>query len=226
MADETAGSPVLDSSASSAAASPTIDPADYARLQEEVAQARQTFAQLEPHADRINRFLSDEDYRNFTDQSYESYKTMREKAAQPEPIPDNLRPMYEKIENLDSYVGSLKKREQDAQKAEEAKWQQDNIDFANRLAAEHPHLKQGNSLVKVAAFADSMARVEGRRVGIEEAWKTMQGFNPQPAAPAPSLRADSGAVGIPDRSPRDASRYTKDFHGAILDDLKRARNAS
>ena len=209
-----------------AAAAPSIDPAEYARLQEEVSQYRSTWAQLEPHADRINRLISDEDFRNFNDQSYDTYKTMREKRNEPEPLPENLRPMYEKIEKLDSFVSTLQSREAQAAKDEEAKWTQENLDYAKRLSAEHPHLKEGNSLVRVAAFADSMARVEGRRVGIEEAWKAMQSFNPQSAPPPTSLRADSGAVGIPDKSSRDASRYTKDFHGAIVEDLKRARSAS
>lgn len=205
---------------SPAAVAPSIDPAEYARMRDELAQWHQFNETASPHADKIQRIINDAEYGDFVDKSYGAYENMRNQSRPPEDeTPGWFKPYAQQLDTARESQVRSEKEVQD-------KWQRDEMDFAARLVAEQPSLKENNGIVRVAAFADSMAKVENRRVGIEEAWKTMQGFNPSAPAPAPSLRADAGAIGIPERAPADNSKFAKDFHGEMLSRLKRAKNAS
>lgn len=213
--------PVTEPSVSASApayAGPTAE--EWAAAQAELAAARQLYATLEPHAERVRRLVEDPEYGEFADQGFDAYKHMREsrKPAEPE-VPEWARPI---VEDYRTNKQSLEAQ----QRAEHDKWVRDNVEFAQRLAAEHPYLKEKNRLKQLGAFADSLSNVEGRRVGIEEAWKIQQGFAPRATTPPPSLRADSGAAGIPDNTPANADAYRKDFHGEMVRSLKRSKAAS
>ena len=210
--------PVAEPAASPAASAPAIDPAEYAAMQSELGQWRAFNEQAAPYAERIQRLITDEEFRNFNDQSYSAYEKMREDAKPVDETPAWFKPYADRI-NEETSQKSRAEAEQNT------KWQRDEMDFAARLVAEQPQLRTGNGIVRIAAFADAMAKVENRRVGIEEAYKVMLGFQPGASAPAPSLRADSGSVGIPDKAPTNNEAYKKDFYGTALATLKRAKSA-
>lgn len=204
---------------------PTIDPAEFAYYRdyaERAARAMQDWGIDEHRAKR----LSDPKFREFEDQAWSSYEQLQ-RAAEPQ-IPPEFKPIADRLDNVVSYVDKLREREQAQTQAEYQGFVSEQHQYAQRLAAERPDLAaNGNAgILRVAAFADSLASQLGRRVGIEEAYKEMQRYAApaSSAAPPTSLRAHDGAPGVPGKSSTKPDP-SKSFGEVFLARLKAERGA-
>ena len=202
----------------------TLSPEEASYVQQRIAEADYYRDHVQPYMADIKPLLEDENRRELWRNTNKSYETLQaERArAQGEEIPGWARPLVDDLQ-------AQKSERARQQQAEQKRFIDENGQYAARLMAEHPHLKENNArgLVQLGAFADALANLEGKPVGLEEAWKRLDSFGARPAAPPPSLRADAGTAGIPDRTKSSGNeRYKTDFHGALVDELKRAKSAS
>ena len=202
MADETvisapasAPSSVADSPAvAPASAAPTYSPEIQAEL-DFAKQARQTFEVLQPYAEDIDRFVSDESYREMARNSYKAYETMRQ-PTKPE-MPPEFAPIVDRLDKVSNYVDTLQQRETAAQAAERDASMRATTEYAQRLVAEHPFLAEDNF-----AGIQMVGTVAAQRgITFEDAWKKYGAMfaAPRQATPPPprSLRADAGTPGVP-----------------------------
>lgn len=225
------GTPDAAAAASAAASSaPSYDPEYVASLERYAVQAQQQFEALSPYEEHVRRYATDPEYRAFVDDSgkaFEQFKKSREPQVPPEiaAVRDEIRADLKPI--VDEFQ-SRRQREAAEAQAKRQQFEQENMAYARRLAAERPDLSAENNrgLMEIAAYADALANMERRPVSIEEAYKKMQGrASAPPASPPPSLRSESGAPGIPTPARVDTERYKKDFFGAVVDSVRNARRA-
>ncbi len=202
-----------------AAPGPVADPRDteLAELRAYAAQARETFERLKPHEEYIRRIVEDDETREFTKTAWESYddqKARRKAATEPKLDPAAqalVDAFYEKVKPELEYVGKLRERETPEYQAQEAakrasdEFARTNIEYAQRLMAEHGLSQE--DILEVGAYAQALherSKAAGapRFVGLEEAWRKMTSRSAAPArAAAPStprsLRASAATPGIP-----------------------------
>ena len=212
MADEQQVPPASTEPAPTQSA-PSIDPAEYEALQNEVRQSRQAFAMLDPHSDRIRRLLEDPNAAQLFDRSISAYETMeRERAPR---VPDEMQPMFEKVSKLESFVDKYEAAQKAEAERPQREYQQHYLEWQNapsnnrfyqRLIVDHSDLQPRDIqyLAQVAA--------EKNFEPLEETWKR-EGWRfvkAGEATPPSSLRTDAGEVGIPGDSQRGAQGNMRD----------------
>lgn len=199
--------PTTETTAPPAPPSQSIDPGEYEALLQENAQWRAAFAGLEPQAERIKRLRDDPNAAQLFDNAISAYENF-EKQRGPQ-IPDDQRPMYDKISKLESFVDRYEQQQKDEAERPQREfaaryndWQNSaaNNRFFTRLMADHPGLAPRD----VQYLAQCAA--EKNFEPLEETWKR-EGWRfvkPGDTAPPSSLRTDVGEVGIPSESTRSA----------------------
>lgn len=85
---------------------PAIDPREFESLRTKAEQFDRLSQTLSPYAEDIDRFISDENYRNVAKTAYEAY-TNASKANEPE-IPEYVKKQDERLDKLVGYVDDLK----------------------------------------------------------------------------------------------------------------------
>lgn len=175
-----------------------VSRAEYDAMQEQLAQARATFEVLNPHAARLEKLVKEPRYAEIFDDAITAYENIRTR-SQPQ-VPDEIRPVYEKVSKLETFVDKYEAREKEAQERPAREYQQrynewqnapSNNRFFQRLMSDHPELKPRDIqyLAQVAA-EDNFEPLEA--VWKKESWR----FERQAtSAPPTSQRADAGEVG-------------------------------
>lgn len=205
---------------------PAIDREYVANLQRAYAAQQAELNRYGAVKDDIDWMLGDETRLN----SVRKYRTAYEEASKPEIHPDLL-PLLEEVrkENapLKAYVTREEANRERAEAATRQTFINDNIAFAQRLVGEKKITPA--QVDELAAIADARAHRLGRNVTIEEAYKSVTGFSGSQkteAASAPVLRGDAGEIGVPGPSQTDNKRWTTDFHGALVDEIKKAQRTA
>lgn len=205
------------------AAAPQYDPEYVAQLERYALQAQQQFAALEPYQDDVRRLVEDSEFRNFyrdSSRAYEQFRKQSEPQIDPQlaAVRDELKAEFRPL--IEDHQ-TRRQREEAQARADHQKFMDEQFAYRNRLIAERPDLGP-DGINEIAAYADTLARLNNRNVSLEEAYKKMQsrGAAP-PAAPPPSLRAEHGAPGIPAATPpSDLESWRKDFHGTLTARLR------
>lgn len=211
--------------APSAAVAPSVDPA-LLQAQQELQQYRTAIDALQPHADIVARLMEDPDAAKLINESLSAYDTIRRQQPQ---IPDEIRPVYDKVsylsDKLDSYEKERDKAAAAAQAAKDAEAQaqlQVEMAYASRLIAEHPELQENN--YRAIRTIKQYANEDG--ISFESAYKRYGNSftkNKAESAPPASLRADAGEIGIPAQSRATGTDGPLDFRRLLLDRLKKAQ---
>jgi Skp family chaperone for outer membrane proteins len=194
-----------------------------------IAQLEAAYNASQSELQRFNQYREDLEWMAADETRREAARRFRESydtASKPQIHPE-LAPIVEtfqrEIQPLKEYVTAQQREYNDRQRQETLRFQQENIQYAQRLQAQEK--LSSDDIVQLGAFADALASRYRRNVGIEEAWKTMtkRRDSGESSRPAPSLRADAGAIGVPGPSTNKTDRYKSDFHGALVDSIKAAR---
>lgn len=203
-----------------------IDPAEYYRMQDELRQAQGVFERMAPHAERIRKIVEDADAAAVFDRSYEAFENMR-KGQEPQ-IPAELRPLYDKVNKLDQFAENFTKQQQEAIEAPQREmelqrqaWVASNIATAKRLSAEHPELQDYGGIAY--EYMQRAAEAEGYKLTLEQVFKRDgKRFVKEVApAPPPSLRADTGDIGIPgDSTPRRDDKTPVNVRDELIKRIK------
>jgi hypothetical protein len=196
------------------------DPRDarLAELERYYNEAQATFQKIAPYEEDVRAILDDEDYREFQRTARKSYMETRE--AQQKARDNELPPEYRRL--LDEIDGRLKPaleevsvlrqdrearsaREQEAAKAAQKTFVDENIQYAQRLISEQGLTSE--EITDLGRFAkvlhdETVAAGSPRFVPLEEAYKRIYGraSAKKEAATPRSLRARSAAPGVPSAS--------------------------
>lgn len=215
--------------AAPSAAPPSVAyPADYEELRERAQRYDALNEQLSPYAEVINRLVTDEDYRTFTQSATETYDE-RLKRQQPQ-VPAEFQPVVDRFEKelgpLVEFVNETKREREERIRAEAADKeaqiaaaQRANVEYAQRLAAERPDLAEDNyaGIGMLAAYAAN------RGLSLEDAYKATGsrfGAPPKKATPPTSLRGDSAAPGVPGESTQPPIKSTTDLRKRLAANLR------
>lgn len=157
-------------------------------------------AALEPFADDIRSIVQDETKRNVARESWKALSDMEQRRKPP--VPDEIRPVYEKVSKLEEFADTLMAERKAAAEAPQREWEQrwqawqndpSNNRFYERLKHDHPDIGTPElQYLAQKAASDNFAP-------LEEVWKKYETrfVAPKPAAPPTSLRSDAGDIGIP-----------------------------
>jgi len=176
-----------------------IDPEQYYALQEQVARYESALHRLDPHADRIKRLMDDPDAAKLFDDSLAAYEQMR--ARQGPQIDEAQRPIYEKVSKLEQFVDRFEQQQRaEAEKPQREfqsrwdHWQNDPVNnrFFQRLTADHKLEQKDLQWLAQEAVAHDFAPLE--EVWKENSWRFVKA---ESSPPPPSLRSDSGEIGVP-----------------------------
>lgn len=214
-------------SAPSAAVVPSVDPA-LLQAQQELAQYRSAIDALQPHADIVARLVEDENAAKLIKDTLTAYETINKQQPQ---IPDEVRPLYDKVTYLTDKWDSYEKQQQQAAAAAQSQKDAENqaqlqveMAYASRLIAEHPELQENN--YRAIRTIKQYANEDG--ISFENAYKRYGNqfvTNKAESAPPSSLRADAGEIGIPAQSRQHTGTDGKpfDFRSMLLERLKKAQ---
>jgi len=196
-----------------AIAEPRYDPERVAALE---AYYNRTNPILEQYKDDFNAIVDDEEYRNFSRTSRESYYDMQKRVAaeREAEIPEGERRLMAHIDKridgfkpvLDDYASRAERESATAKEASQ-EFAKKETEFANRLVAESKLTpEEVNELAEYAMTLHQKSVKDGnpRFVGIEEVYKRVYGraeAKVTAAKPVPrSQRAVAGATGVPGAS--------------------------
>lgn len=209
--------PSLNAAPPAPSEAPGLTAEQIAELQQKASAYDQVTQTLSPYRDDIVRLVEDQKFRDFNKQSWEAYQHLQQQ-QQPQIAPE-FKPIVDKLDSLESFVNEQRQAQRAQQQVEEQKWINENADYAKRLIATEG-LNQ-ERVIQLGMYADTLARAEGRRVGLEEAYKRVQSFAKAEAQPPRSLRSDAGAPGVPGKSTQtpDPTRLSTDFAGVVRDAL-------
>lgn len=191
---------------------------------EAVNAARSTYEAINPHAARIERLVRDPHAGELFDNAVRAWEQIE---SQKTKVPDEIRPVYEKVSRLEKFVDDFETRQKAEQERPQREFQTHYNDWANspannrfftRLMADHPDLKPRDVqyLAQVA--------VENNFEPLEATWKkeSWRFERPGYSAPPTSLRADAGEVGS---APRSGPPEGKTMRDRIIE-LERARRGA
>jgi hypothetical protein len=164
---------------------------------EAINSARSTYEAINPHVARIERLVRDPQAGELFDNALCAYESMQRQSPK---VPDEIRPVYEKVSRLEKFVDEYESRQKAEAERPQREFQTHYNDWANspannrfftRLMADHPDLKPRDMqyLAQVAA-ENSFEPLEA--VWKKESWRFER---PGVSAPPTSLRADAGEVG-------------------------------
>lgn len=221
--DSTLTNPTGGAEPAGSSAAPGIDPEQYAQLVAYYQQTAPLVQKISPYIDDVTRYADDEDYRQFTRRAYDSYQASI-KAQEPE-IPEPVRyleqRMNERLDPVVEYVKDLRGRETRAQEQAQREAMESNMAYAQRLAAENPHLAEDNyaGIQMLASYAGS------RNISLEEAYKrrgSIFGAAAAKAEPPTSLRSSAAAPGIPGPSEQPKAVSRNQIRQRLADNLRSA----
>lgn len=201
--------------ASSAPEAPAYTPEYVAQLE---AAANHLYTENQKYGkykDRIDRFETDPEFNSFYDQSATFFEDGKKRASQQqaEEAPSWFKPYATAI---DEFRGDRQTTVQRAQAAEQASLDQfytEQRQYGARLKAEHKLTDA--DVNELGAIADTLSRSRGnKRVGLEEAFRSVQRFGAGTLqTPPPVLRGDAGVGGVPAPSPVDMKANMKTADG-------------
>jgi len=177
--------------------------AELARLRQENDNLRGLYSQLAPYSDAIDwltsderaqRLASDKELRERIYQSWDAMDAVRR--TQAPATPPELKPLEEKLEKVERFVGGLQEAQQSWQRAQDQQAYRINYEFAQRLVGEKPEFARDN--YKPIKWLMNAAASEG--ITLEDAYKQLGSvYSGAASAPIPdrSLRADAGTPGVP-----------------------------
>jgi hypothetical protein len=177
---------------------PVIDPREYDILQRELQGYRNTLTVLDPHAERIRKLVENPEAARLFDNALNAYEKYQE--SQGPQIPDEQRPLYDKVSKLEKFVDDYAAQQKAAAEAPQRQaaqaldaWSHDpaNERFYQRLRADHPTLVQDDwTLLSHLAGANNYE-------SLEDTWKkySWRFVREQSSAPPSSLRTDAGEPG-------------------------------
>lgn len=203
-----------------------IDPEDYAALQSRLSQYEALTQRLSPYASDIQWMVENPDYApNLVRDARKAYDRVREESG-PQ-VPQELQPIVSKLSRLEKIADDYERQQKEIQEAPQREfanrwqaWQTDprNEKFYNRLKTEHPDLTNRDMAYLAQTAADNGFEP------LEQVWKSNEWrFVPQArTAPPPSLRTDSGEVGIPGAA--NGQTQEKSVRDRVIE-LERARRS-
>lgn len=181
------------------APSTAIDPREYELLVRQMDDYRNTFAVLDPHAERIKRLVEDPEAAKLFDNAVQAYEQYRK--TQEPTVPADQRPIYEKVSKLEKFVDDITAQQQAAREAPQKQfersydqWQHNpaNERFYQRLVNDHPDLQRRDIQYLAQVAADSNFTEPLEAVWKKEGWRFTRS---EVSAPPSSLRTDAGEPG-------------------------------
>jgi hypothetical protein len=172
--------------------------AELSRLRAENQQLQQGYQQLRPYAEEIEWLASDPANQQLVRETRQAYETARKSRQQ---VPEEFRPVAEKVDKLTDFVDEFKQQQQYAAQEPLRKFVQDGEAYLNAKAKEHPEIK--NSLMQIGAQLSVLCRPQqfgGAGMTLDEGWaRVSPGWVEAKSSGAPptSMRADSGMPGLP-----------------------------
>jgi len=225
---ETPNTPGSAGPAVSSSPPPTSSGVDQSQFLEELNRVRaerdqlaQGLQQLRPYAEDIEWLTQDPDNQKFLRESRKAYESARQSRQQ---VPDELRPIAEKVDKLDRFVDEFTSAQQRAAAEPRLRWLSEGKSFAEDLMRKHPDQlsRQADPSMGWAGALQSLCESKG--LTWEEGWKVLApAFVPQHSGPPPtSMRADSGLTGLPppSRVPTPGSAEGKKLGAIVLERLQ------
>lgn len=177
-----------------------VDPAqlqaELERYRSENTQLRAGLEQLRPYAEDIEWVVGDPKNAEFLRESRKAYEQARQARQQ---VPDELRPIAEKVDKLTNFVDEFTAAQARAAAEPRMRWLQEGKTFCEGLMAKHPN-ELSRSADPTLSWTGALQNIcESRGLSWEEGWKILQpAFVKQISGPPPpSMRADSGLPGLP-----------------------------
>ncbi len=209
--------------APAAPAAPQYDPAYVAQLEDAYNRLHAESQRLAPVREDVEWMLADEGRRT----GIKRYRESWEQASKPQIHPE-LQPIFDEFDRrfkpMEERFTREDQQRQQQQTAAQQTFERDNMAYLNRLAATEKLSRDVQ--VEIVAYADSLATRLQRNVTVEEAWKKLSSRRTSNAPDAPSLRSDAGAIGVPGPSTTNNDRWKTDFHGSLVDTLKKAQRSA
>jgi hypothetical protein len=195
--------PAQDAGALAASAVVDTQPAQVQYTPEQVAQLEaaamalyQENQKYSKYKDKFERLESDPEYREFVDESTRFYEDGRKRKTQPEEAPSWFKPYAEAIDEFRSDRSSTLAQQRAAQEADLNKFYSEQRGYAQRLKSEHKLTDA--DVMELSAIADTLAAQRGKRVGLEEAFRSVSRFGAGTLeTPPPVLRGNAGVGGVP-----------------------------
>lgn len=170
--------------------------AELERIRGERDQLASGLQQLRPYAEDIEWLTQDPGNQQFLRESRKAYDDAR-KARNA--VPEELRPIAEKVDRLNSFVDNFEAAQQRAAAEPHQRWLQEGRSFCEGLISKHPN-ELGKNADPSLAWAGALERIcQSRGLTWEEGWKILQpAFVKEVSGPPPtSMRADTGFAGLP-----------------------------
>lgn len=196
-----AAAPPAPSAAPPAAPATGVDAAAYERqlaeLRAENERFRQGLTALQPYRETIERIASDSEYADFVRDTSRSYDEIRKQRGGQ--VPDELRPLEQKLDRLDKFVDQLEAQQRRASEEPRQRWLSEGRTFCEGLMGKHPN-ELGRGVDPTFAWAGALENLcASRGLSWEDGWKILEpAFVKQKSSPPPSsLRSDAGMPGLP-----------------------------
>lgn len=166
------------------------------------------------YKERIERFETDPEFDAFYGQSETFFKDGKTKAQQQqaEEAPAWFKPYATAIDEFRGDRQSTVAQRQAAEQASLDQFYSEQRQYGQRLKAEHK--LSDADLVELSAIADTLAARRNKRVGLEEAFRSVSRFGAGTLeTPPPVLRGDAGVGGVPAPSPTNVRENMKTADG-------------
>jgi hypothetical protein len=191
---------------------PSYDPTYVAQLEQAAQALYHENQKFTKYKDRIDRFETDPEFDSFYNESARFYEDGKKRRAPAEEAPSWFKPYAEAIDEFRSDRTSTVKQQQAAQQADMDRFYAEQRQYAHRLQAEHKLTPA--DVNELGAIADTLANQRGKRVGLEEAFRSVSRFGAGTMeTPPPVLRGDAGVGGVPAPSATDMKANMKTADG-------------